>query len=175
MGRRLRADLSLCRCHDGDGVSSPDSTAQSFDGDDASRFDNKKRSTKSSKTRLSSEQKNDNHKDAENKRRTAIRKNFTELCAIIPGAEGQERSEQVVLTKTSEFVKEATFESRKIIAELERRGIHVPDELRVREDEVGGKYFKQTNHARYEKAKAKKVAKGTAPQDDADGEAEEDI
>ncbi|KAK5093161.1 Transcription factor [Exophiala xenobiotica] len=78
----------------------------------------KKRNSKSSKPRLTPHQKDTNHKDAENKRRTAIRENFTTLSQVVPGTEGQERSEQVMLVKTKEYLVDSIKEIHQLELEL---------------------------------------------------------
>lgn len=122
-------------------------------------------------------QKNTNHKDAENKRRTAIRERFTELSQLIPDAAGQERSEQVMLQKTKDYLENAMRELRELEALAAQQGMQVPDEMKLKEMDFGGSKWKQPNLAKYEKSKMKKGFKtGSAGQDDddVDGEAEEE-
>lgn len=149
---------------------SPSSGGQSPDANGTPR----NRNSKSSKARLTSHQKNTNHKDAENKRRTAIRARFLELSQLVPNAENQERSEQVMLTKTKEYLEEVTEQCRQLENLARQQGIFVPEEFRTRETEFGGTKWKQPNLQKYEKARNKKIAKGTALPDDVDGDAEED-
>lgn len=52
------------------------------------------------KPRLSDEQKRHNHIVSEQKRREAIRRGFDRLAEIVPGMQGQGRSEAVVLQAT---------------------------------------------------------------------------
>ena len=52
------------------------------------------------KPRLTNEQKKQNHIESEKKRREAIRAGFEKLSKIIPGCEGQARSEAIVLQRT---------------------------------------------------------------------------
>lgn len=152
-----------------DAASTPDSAGQSPDVNGTPRA----RSSKS-KARLTSHQKNTNHKDAENKRRTAIRARFTELSQLVPNAENQERSEQVMLTKTKDYLEEITDQCRQLENHARQNGIYIPEEFRTRDTEYGGSKWKQPNLAKYEKARNKKIAKGTALPDDDDGEAEDD-
>lgn len=151
-------------------ASTPDSAGQSPDANGTPRM----RNSKSSKARLTSHQKNTNHKDAENKRRTAIRARFLELSQLVPNAENQERSEQVMLTKTKEYIEEVTDQCRRLESIARQNGIYVPEEHRTRDTEYNGSKWKQPNLAKYEKARNKKIAKGTALPDDFDGEAEDD-
>ncbi|KAF2765451.1 hypothetical protein EJ03DRAFT_248555, partial [Teratosphaeria nubilosa] len=57
------------------------------------------------KGRLSEQQKKENHIASEQKRRQAIREGFDMLSRIVPGMEGQGRSEAVVLQASVEFLK----------------------------------------------------------------------
>lgn len=135
----------------------------------------KKRSSKSSKPRLTAVQKNTNHKDAENKRRTAIRERFTELSQLVPDALGQERSEQVMLVKTRDYLQGSIAEIRQLTDLARQQGIQIPDEMRMNDFDYGGSKWKEPNLAKYEKSKTKKIAKGGAILDDADGEAEDEV
>lgn len=58
-----------------------------------------------SKPRLTDSQKKANHILSEQKRREAIRKGFDRLAEIVPGMEGQGRSEAMVLAATVEYMK----------------------------------------------------------------------
>jgi len=153
-------------------ASSPDSAGQSTG--DPSTPGSKKRTSKSSKPRLTAYQKNTNHKDAENKRRTAIRENFTSLSQTVPGTEGQERSEQVMLVKTKEFLRDGIDEIRRLELEAASKGIPVSDVGQMRDNDYGGPKWKQPNLDKYHKAKLKKASKSGSVQDDADGEAEDE-
>ena len=119
-----------------------------------------KKSGKSSKPRLTASQKNFNHKDAENKRRTAIRERFTELSNMVPGALGQERSEQVMLGKTTEFLRDMLMEQRRLEAIADDQGIPLDEAGRLRDDDLGGPQWKPKNMAQYEASKQKKNAAG---------------
>lgn len=115
-----------------------------------------KKSAKVSKPRLTASQKNFNHKDAENKRRTAIRERFTELSQMVPGALGQERSEQVMLGKTADFLKDMLLEQRRLEAMADERGIRVDEPGRLRDDDLGGPRWRPRNMEQYEASKVKK-------------------
>ncbi|KIW61525.1 hypothetical protein PV05_01636 [Exophiala xenobiotica] len=115
-----------------------------------------KKSSKTSKPRLTASQKNFNHKDAENKRRTAIRERFTELSHMVPGAMGQEKSEQVMLNKTTEYLKQMLEEQRRLEAMADRQGIPIDDAGRLRDDDLGGPTWQPRNMEHYEASKQKR-------------------
>jgi hypothetical protein len=104
---------------------------------------------------LTASQKNFNHKDAENKRRTAIRERFTELSNLVPGALGHERSEQVMLGKSTEFLREMLLEQRRLEEMAQKQGITIGGEP-IREDDFGGPKWKASNMEQYEASKQKK-------------------
>ncbi|OXV10619.1 hypothetical protein Egran_01620 [Elaphomyces granulatus] len=83
------------------------------------------------KPRLTEEEKKSNHIASEQKRRAAIREGFDRLTELVPGLEGQGRSESVVLNKTVEFMRLKLQERRDLIAEIERIGGHVDDSFRT--------------------------------------------
>ncbi|KAK8000305.1 hypothetical protein PG990_012905 [Apiospora arundinis] len=58
------------------------------------------------KPRLTEEEKKQNHIASEQKRRQAIRDGFDRLCELVPGLEGQGRSEGLVLKRTVEYMRE---------------------------------------------------------------------
>ncbi|KAH9880897.1 hypothetical protein IAQ61_001191 [Plenodomus lingam] len=83
--------------------------------------------------RLSDAQKKENHIRSEQKRREAIREGFDRLAAIVPGMEGQGRSEAVVLEATIKYMREKIVERQEIIAKAREKGIdttgwELPDE-----------------------------------------------
>lgn len=73
--------------------------------------------------RLTEAQKKENHIRSEQKRREAIREGFDRLASIVPGMEGQGRSEAVVLEATIKYMREKIVERQKIIADAQTRGI----------------------------------------------------
>lgn len=73
--------------------------------------------------RLSEAQKKENHIRSEQKRREAIREGFDRLASIVPGMEGQGRSEAVVLEATIKYMREKIVERQKIIADAQAQGI----------------------------------------------------
>ncbi|KAK7751158.1 Transcription factor [Diatrype stigma] len=74
------------------------------------------------KPRLTEEEKKQNHIASEQKRREAIRAGFDRLCALVPGLEGQGRSEGLVLKKTVEYIREQLEQRRDLILRLEAEG-----------------------------------------------------
>ncbi|KAF2820418.1 hypothetical protein CC86DRAFT_120887 [Ophiobolus disseminans] len=73
--------------------------------------------------RLSDAQKKENHIRSEQKRREAIREGFDRLASIVPGMEGQGRSEAVVLEATVKYLREQIVERNRIIADAQARGV----------------------------------------------------
>ncbi len=83
------------------------------------------------KPRLSEQARRTNHIASEQKRRQAIRDAFDRLTVLVPGIQGQGRSEGLVLKKTLEKMHEAVAERRRLIAEIESLGGEVPEELKL--------------------------------------------
>jgi len=133
----------------------------------------KRKSSKTTKPRLSAVQKNTNHKDAENKRRNAIRSCFTDLAGMVPGTQGQERSEQVMLSKTTEHLRDQLKEQRELEAELERRGIALNPDEKLTDRDYGGPNWDQPNMRAYEAAKNKKTSSIAGHRNDQDGDDED--
>lgn len=74
---------------------------------------------------------NANHPSlAEQKRRQAIREGFDRLTELVPGLEGQGRSESVVLKKTVDYMRAQLEERRRLVARIEELGGHVDDGMR---------------------------------------------
>ena len=67
--------------------------------------------------RLTERQKKENHIRSEQKRREAIREGFDRLAAIVPGMEGQGRSEAVVLEATLQHMREQIARRKELIAQ----------------------------------------------------------
>ncbi|OQD78336.1 hypothetical protein PENDEC_c001G06173 [Penicillium decumbens] len=82
------------------------------------------------KPRLTDQEKKNNHIASEQKRRAAIREGFDRLTELVPGLEGQGRSESIVLQKTVEFMHLKLQERQNLIAEIESKGGRVDDSLR---------------------------------------------
>ncbi len=74
------------------------------------------------KPRLTEQEKKNNHIASEQKRRAAIREGFDRLTELVPGLEGQGRSESVVLKKSVDYMREMLEERRQLIREVEARG-----------------------------------------------------
>lgn len=66
----------------------------------------------------------------EQKRRQAIREGFDRLTELVPGLEGQGRSESVVLKKTVDYMREQLAERRRLVAQVEELGGHVDEGMR---------------------------------------------
>lgn len=73
--------------------------------------------------RLTDAQKKENHIRSEQKRREAIREGFDRLASIVPGMEGQGRSEAVVLEATIRLMREKIMERQEIIKRARAQGI----------------------------------------------------
>ena len=82
------------------------------------------------KPRLTEQEKKNNHIASEQKRRAAIREGFDRLTELVPGLEGQGRSESIVLKKTVDYMHLKLRERQELIAEIENRGGHVDDSFR---------------------------------------------
>ncbi|KAJ5245431.1 hypothetical protein N7489_005527 [Penicillium chrysogenum] len=74
--------------------------------------------------------KKSNHIASEQKRRAAIREGFDRLTELVPGLEGQGRSESIVLQKTVDFIHVKLQERHDLIAEIESKGGRVDDSFR---------------------------------------------
>ncbi len=74
------------------------------------------------KPRLTEQEKKNNHIASEQKRRAAIREGFDRLTELVPGLEGQGRSESVVLKKSVDYMREMLQERRDLVREVEARG-----------------------------------------------------
>ncbi|SPQ18995.1 92dddceb-38ae-45d2-be9d-c299a8d1f4c0 [Thermothielavioides terrestris] len=83
------------------------------------------------RTRLTPEQRKDNHVASEQKRRMAIRQSFERICELVPGMAGQARSEGPVLEATVMHVKRLLLERREMIRALEANGVPVEDKLKA--------------------------------------------
>jgi heteromeric Ino2p/Ino4p transcription factor len=83
------------------------------------------------KPRLTEQEKKNNHIASEQKRRAAIREGFDRLTELVPGLEGQGRSESIVLKKTVDFLREKLEERKDLVREIEERGGIVKEEFKV--------------------------------------------
>lgn len=66
----------------------------------------------------------------EQKRRQAIREGFDRLTELVPGLEGQGRSESVVLKKTVDYMREQLEERRRLVARIENLGGQVEEGMK---------------------------------------------
>ncbi|KAL8393557.1 hypothetical protein RB595_003340 [Gaeumannomyces hyphopodioides] len=82
------------------------------------------------KPRLTEEEKKLNHIASEQKRRQAIREGFDRLTELVPGLEGQGRSEGIVLKRTVDFMRDQLEERRRLVQAIEERGGHVDDSVK---------------------------------------------
>ncbi|TVY52456.1 Protein max [Lachnellula suecica] len=82
------------------------------------------------KPRLSEHEKKANHIASEQKRRQAIREGFDRLTELVPGLEGQGRSESVVLKKTVDYMRAQLEERRRLVGRIEEAGGRVEDGMR---------------------------------------------
>ncbi|KAF2970437.1 hypothetical protein GQX73_g3103 [Xylaria multiplex] len=80
--------------------------------------------------RLTEEEKKQNHIASEQKRREAIRAGFDRLSELVPGLEGQGRSEGLVLNRTVAFIREQLVRRRELVLAAEARGEYVSKELK---------------------------------------------
>jgi hypothetical protein len=99
-----------------------------------------KKSSKPSKARLTSAQKNTNHRDAENKRRDGIRGQFETLADMVPECHGQAKSEYVMLTNTAQYIENGLDDIRELVRHLDARGLPVKEEWRklITDKDFGG-------------------------------------
>lgn len=67
----------------------------------------------------------------EQKRRQAIREGFDRLTELVPGLEGQGRSESVVLKKTVDYMRAQLAERRRLVGRVEELGGQVEDSMRT--------------------------------------------
>ncbi|KAI5781807.1 hypothetical protein EDC01DRAFT_230690 [Geopyxis carbonaria] len=84
----------------------------------------------SERPRLSEQEKKNNHIASEQKRRLAIREGFDRLTEIVPGLEGQGRSESVVLKKSVDHMRDVLHERQQLVERIQALGGEVPPELR---------------------------------------------
>ncbi|KAH0444230.1 helix-loop-helix dna-binding domain-containing protein [Colletotrichum kahawae] len=82
------------------------------------------------KPRLTEAEKKQNHIASEQKRRQAIREGFDRLTELVPGLEGQGRSEGLVLKRTVEFMRDQLAERRAMVERLENSGVEVDEKYK---------------------------------------------
>ena len=66
----------------------------------------------------------------EQKRRQAIREGFDRLTELVPGLEGQGRSESVVLRKSVDYMRLQLAERRQLVARIEELGGKVDEGMK---------------------------------------------
>ncbi len=66
----------------------------------------------------------------EQKRRQAIREGFDRLTELVPGLEGQGRSESVVLKKTVDYMRAQLAERRRLCGRIEELGGRIDESMR---------------------------------------------
>jgi heteromeric Ino2p/Ino4p transcription factor len=64
----------------------------------------------------------------EQKRRQAIREGFDRLTELVPGLEGQGRSEGLVLKRTVDYMRDQIAERQRLIAQIEAAGGQVDEQ-----------------------------------------------
>jgi heteromeric Ino2p/Ino4p transcription factor len=79
------------------------------------------------KPRLTEEEKKQNHIASEQKRRQAIREGFDRLANLVPGMEGQGRSESLVLQATIDEINRQIAEHKRLLEECRAQGKDVSD------------------------------------------------
>lgn len=84
-------------------------------------------SAQDNKPRLTEAQKKQNHIVSEQKRREAIRRGFDRLAEIVPGMEGQGRSEAVVLAATVTYLKAQVAKKKELKALAKENGMSERD------------------------------------------------
>jgi heteromeric Ino2p/Ino4p transcription factor len=68
-----------------------------------------------------------NLRSTEQKRRQAIREGFDRLTELVPGLEGQGRSESIVLNKTVSYMRQQLREREQLVERIEQLGGSVND------------------------------------------------
>lgn len=111
----------------------------------------------SSKPRLTANQKSDNHKEAENRRRNGIRDQYIALSHLVPGTEGQAKSEEKMLVKTAEYMKQLLEDRRTLTAQLQAIGGDVGD-LLLSDSEWGGPEWDPRCEKEYQRKKEERIA-----------------
>ncbi|KAF3932857.1 hypothetical protein ABW19_dt0210107 [Dactylella cylindrospora] len=119
--KRRRRD-TIVSSDDDTGASGIEGRRESFAGD----------GKRPERPRLTEEEKKNNHIASEQKRRMAIRDGFDRLTELVPGIEGQGRSESIVLRKTVDHMRQVIEERRNLIQRVQELGGEVPPELLLR-------------------------------------------
>ncbi|KAK6496787.1 hypothetical protein TWF481_001774 [Arthrobotrys musiformis] len=127
--KRRRKDAPANNGSNSDDGSSNDDDTGSNDGRRRESLADGKRPER---PRLTEEEKKNNHIASEQKRRMAIRDGFDRLTELVPGIEGQGRSESIVLRKTVDHMRKAIEDRRNLIAQVQELGGEVPQDLLLR-------------------------------------------
>ena len=91
----------------------------------------------------------------------------------MPGANGHERSEQVMLNKSTEYLRDLLLEKRRLEEMARQQSIEIDSGEPMREDDFGGPKWKATNMEQYEASKQKREG-GGSQQSNNQGEEEND-
>lgn len=109
------------------------------------------------KPRLTAHQKSDNHKEAENRRRNGIRDQYIALSYLVPGTEGQAKSEEKMLVQTAKYMKQLLEIRRALTAQLEAAGGDTGD-LQLSDNEWGGPEWDSKCEKEYLRKRAERIA-----------------
>ncbi|KAK3694676.1 hypothetical protein B0T22DRAFT_453162 [Podospora appendiculata] len=128
------------------------------------------------KLRLTEQEKKANHIASEKKRRQGIRDGFDRLANMVPGLEGQGRSEGIVLQGTYDYTLEQLRKRRDLIEKLDRLGVPVPQEHRdlLHDFENSGNGASRSNEWLNRERKNDKDSNREAEEDNEEEEEEED-
>ncbi|KAK3336519.1 hypothetical protein B0T19DRAFT_41488 [Cercophora scortea] len=130
------------------------------------------------KLRLTEQEKKANHIASEKKRRQGIRDGFDRLADMVPGLEGQGRSEGIVLQGTHDHILAQLQRRRELIEKLDRSGLPVPQEHRdlLHDFENSGNAASRSNEWLSRERKDDKGLKKKAEkaEEEEDGEDEEE-
>ncbi|KAF2458262.1 hypothetical protein BDY21DRAFT_284570 [Lineolata rhizophorae] len=77
------------------------------------------------RSRLTEEEKRNNHINSEHRRREGIRYEFDRLASLVPGMEGLGRSEYAVLQATVRFLRNLLEERERLLVEARSHGLDV--------------------------------------------------
>ena len=77
---------------------------------------------------------------------------------MVPGAEGLERSEQVMLSKTTDFLRRMLREQRHLELMADARGVQIDEDDRLKGRDFGGDHWNPSHMEEYRAQKVKKAA-----------------
>ncbi|KAL1838310.1 hypothetical protein VTJ49DRAFT_2822 [Mycothermus thermophilus] len=126
--------------------------------------------------RLTDLEKKANHIASEQKRRQAIREGFDRLSEIVPGLQGQARSEGIVLHATLLHLRKLLKERRRMIEILEENGVAVDAELKKPLEMLPPGWLDQEfqEESESEESSSSSSSTGESDSDAEDGEGEGD-